>query len=410
MTATKPQKALIFDAVRSPRGRGKAGGGLATVRPVELGALPLNALLKRQKLSGHEIEDVVFGCVTAVNDQGGNVAKACALEAGLPDSVAGVTVNRFCGSGLEAINQAAARVMSGFESLLIAGGLESMSHVPIGADGGAWSCDPKLAMQTHFVPQGISADLIATLEDFDRQTVDRYAAESQKRAARALAENRFKASIIPMFDEMGQLLLAEDEFVRPDTTVESLGQLKAAFAGIGEEPGFDDIVLQKFPQLERVNHVHHAGNSSGIVDGSAAVLIGNETAMQKYSLRPRGEILSWAVVSTDPTLMLTGPAPAAREALKRAGLKPGDIDLYEVNEAFAAVVLRFMRELEVSHEKVNVNGGAIALGHPLGATGAILLGTLLDELERQNKNLGLVTLCIGGGMGIATIVKRWENA
>ncbi|MCC7404083.1 MAG: acetyl-CoA C-acetyltransferase [Bdellovibrionales bacterium] len=398
--------ALIFDGVRTPRGRGKAGGALSTVRPVELAATTLTQLCQRNRLQGDEIEDVILGCVTAIGDQGANVAKSAAMEAGLPETVAGVTVNRFCGSGLEAVNQAAARVAAGIEPLLIAGGVESMSHVPIGSDGGAWAADPRLAIKTHFVPQGISADLIATLQGFTREQVDQFALTSQQRAVRAQEERRFAKSMVSFRDLNGRILLEHDEHMRGDTTLEGLGQLKPSFAQMGEEGAFDYVALQKYPQLEMIEHVHTAGNSSGIVDGAAALLIGSEEAGKKLGLKPRAVIRACAVTAADPTIMLTGPVPVTRKVLAKAGLKASDIDLFEVNEAFAAVVMNYMRELQVSHDRVNVNGGAIALGHPLGASGAIILMTLLDELERTGKRRGLATLCIGGGMGIATIIER----
>lgn len=398
--------ALIFDGVRTPRGRGKAGGALSTVRPVELAATTLTQLCQRNRLQGDEIEDVILGCVTAIGDQGANVAKSAAMEAGLPETVAGVTVNRFCGSGLEAVNQAAARVAAGIEPLLIAGGVESMSHVPIGSDGGAWAADPRLAIKTHFVPQGISADLIATLQGFTREQVDQFALTSQQRAVRAQEERRFAKSMVSFRDLNGRILLEHDEHMRGDTTLEGLSQLKPSFAQMGEEGAFDYVALQKYPQLEMIEHVHTAGNSSGIVDGAAALLIGSEEAGKKLGLKPRAVIRACAVTAADPTIMLTGPVPVTRKVLAKAGLKASDIDLFEVNEAFAAVVMNYMRELQVSHDRVNVNGGAIALGHPLGASGAIILMTLLDELERTGKRRGLATLCIGGGMGIATIIER----
>lgn len=398
--------ALIFDGVRTPRGRGKAGGALSTVRPVELAATTLTQLCQRNRLQGDEIEDVILGCVTAIGDQGANVAKSAAMEAGLPETVAGVTVNRFCGSGLEAVNQAAARVAAGIEPLLIAGGVESMSHVPIGSDGGAWAADPRLAIKTHFVPQGISADLIATLQGFTREQVDQFALTSQQRAVRAQEERRFAKSMVSFRDLNGRILLEHDEHMRGDTTLEGLSQLKPSFAQMGEEGAFDYVALQKYPQLEMIEHVHTAGNSSGIVDGATALLIGSEEAGKKLGLKPRAVIRACAVTAADPTIMLTGPVPVTRKVLAKAGLKASDIDLFEVNEAFAAVVMNYMRELQVSHDRVNVNGGAIALGHPLGASGAIILMTLLDELERTGKRRGLATLCIGGGMGIATIIER----
>lgn len=398
--------ACIFDGVRTPRGRGRAGGSLSTIRPVELSALTLKSLLSRNELKGDEIEDVILGCVTAIGDQGANVAKSAAMDAGLPETVCGVTVNRFCGSGLEAVNQAAARVMAGFEKLLVAGGVESMSHVAIGSDGGAWAADPQLAVKTHFVPQGISADLIATLQGFAREEVDQFALTSQKRAVQAQEEKRFAQSMIPFTDINGHIVLNYDEHMRADTTLEGLAQLKPAFAQMGEEGAFDYVAIQKYPQVEMIDHVHTAGNSSGIVDGAAAILVGDREYGERLGLKPRALIKAFAVTAADPTIMLTGPVPVTRKVLDRAGLKISDIDLFEVNEAFASVVMNFMKELDVPHDRVNVNGGAIALGHPLGATGAIILETLLDELERTGGKRGLATLCIGGGMGIATIIER----
>jgi acetyl-CoA C-acetyltransferase len=348
---------------------------------------------------------VVLGVVSPLGDQGGNIAKTAALKAGYPETTAGVQLNRFCASGLEAVNQAAARIRSGWEELILAGGVESMSRVPMGSDGGAWAADPATALDTSFVPQGIGADLIATLEGWSRQDVDAYAAESQARAAKAQANGYFDGSVIPVRDMNGLTVLEKDEFIRPGTTVETLAALKPSFAFHGDL-GFDSVALEKYHWVERIDHVHHAGNSSGIVDGAALVAIGSEQVGSELGLRPRARIVSAAVSGSDPTIMLTGPAPAARKALAKAGLTAGDIDLWEMNEAFAAVALRFMRDLELSPEVVNVNGGAIAMGHPLGATGAMILGTLLDELERRDLRRGLATLCVGGGMGIATIVER----
>ena len=398
--------AFIYDAVRTPRGRGKKDGALHTVRPVDLARVPLESLVTRNKLDTRQVTDVILGCVSAVGDQGGNIAKTAALYSGYDECVGGLTVNRFCGSGLEAFNQAVARIQSGNEHLFVTGGVESMSRVPIGSDGGAWSVDPQVATLTHFVPQGVSADLIATRQGYDREDVDRFALESQKRAAEAWEQARFSQSLIPVMDQNGSLILDRDEHMRPETTLDSLSSLKPAFKTMGEDYGFNGVALQKYPQFESIRHLHHAGNSSGIVDGAAAILVGSAAAGKEQKLHPRARVVSYAVTSTEPTIMLTGPGPASALALKRAGLTPSDIDLYEVNEAFASVVMNFMDELEVPHDKVNVNGGAIAMGHPLGATGAIILGTLLDELERQDKKLGLATLCIGGGMGIATIIER----
>ncbi len=348
----------------------------------------------------------MLGVVTPIGDQGGDIAKTAALAAGYPQTVAGVQLNRFCASGLEAVNQAAARVRSGFEDLILAGGVESMSRVAMGSDGGSWASDPRTALDTSFVPQGIGADLIATIEGFGREDVDAFASESQARAAKAQANGYFDGSVIPVKDLNGLTVLDHDEFIRPGTTVESLAGLKPSFADIGEQGGFDSVALEKYHWVDEIDHVHHAGNSSGIVDGAALVAIGTEQVGNDLGLTPRARIVSAAVSGADPTIMLTGPAPASRKALAKAGLEPEDIDLYEINEAFAAVAMRFMRDLGLPHEKVNVNGGAIAMGHPLGATGAMILGTLIDELERRDLRYGLATLCVGGGMGIATVVER----
>jgi acetyl-CoA C-acetyltransferase len=360
----------------------------------------------RNHLDTRQVEDVILGCVTAIGEQGANVAKTAALFAGYDTTVGGVTVNRFCGSGLEAVNQAAARVRAGSDDLFVAGGVESMSRIPIGSDGGAWAVDPEIATLTHFVPQGISADLIATLKGYVREDVDRFAVESQRRAAEASRENRFARSLVPVRGLDGEVVLDRDEHPRPETTMEGLAKLEPSFARIGSEGGFDAVAVERYPRLESVRHVHHAGNSSGIVDGAAAVLVGSERAGGRAGLAPRARVVAFAITSTDPTTMLTGPVPVTTKVLAQAGLSAGDIDVFEVNEAFAAVVMNFMDEVGVPHDKVNVNGGAIALGHPLGATGAIILGTLLDELERRKARFGLATLCIGGGMGIATIVER----
>jgi acetyl-CoA C-acetyltransferase len=349
---------------------------------------------------------VVLGCVTPIGDQGADIARTAAIKAGLPDTVAGVQLNRFCASGLEAVNIAAQKVASGWEDLVLAGGVESMSRVPIGSDGGAWAMDPETAYDTWFIPQGVSADLIATVEEFSRDDVDAYAARSQERAAMARSEGRFADSIIPVRDINDHVMLDNDEFIRPGTTVETLAGLKPSFAAMGEMGGFDAVALQKYHWVERIDHVHTPGNSSGIVDGASLVAVGNEQTGAELGLRARARILATAVSGADPTIMLTGPAPASRKALAKAGLTVDDLDLVEMNEAFAAVVLRFVREMGLDIEKVNVNGGAIAMGHPLGATGGMLLGTLVDELQRQNKRYGLATLCIGGGMGIATVIER----
>ena len=397
-------EAFVYDALRTPRGRGKPDGALHGVKPISLVTGLTDALRARQpQLDPARIDDLVLGIVTPVGEQGGDLSRAAALLAGLPDTVAGVQLNRFCGSGLEAVNQAAARVRSGWAHLLVAGGVESMSRNPMGSDGGAWFLDPETALATDFVPQGISADLIATLEGFTRADVDTYAVQSQDRAAKAQAGGHFARSVVPVRDPNGLDLLTADEHPRPGTTVEGLGRLRASFA---RTEFFDSVALRKFPWLERLEHVHHAGNSSGIVDGAALVLIGSAEAGEQLGLTPRARIAGAAVTGADPTLMLTGPAPATRKALAVAGLTPADIDLYEINEAFAAVVLKYIRDLDLDPERVNVNGGAIALGHPLGATGAMLLGTALDELERRDQRRAVVTLCIGGGMGVATVLER----
>ena len=399
-------EALVFDAIRTPRGRGKVNGSLHTVKPVDLVVgLMHETLIRNEHLDPRKIDDVVLGCVTPIGDQGADIAKTAAIKAGLPETVAGVQLNRFCASGLEAVNIAAQKVASGWEDLVMAGGVESMSRVPMGSDGGAWAMDPETNYDTSFVPQGISADLIATVEEFSREDVDAYAARSQDRAAAAWSEGRFDGSVIPVKDLNDHPVLERDEHIRPETTVESLATLKPSFAVIGEMGGFDAVALQRYHWLEQIDHVHTPGNSSGIVDGAAIVLVGSERAGSEHGLPPRARILATAVSGADPTIMLTGPAPASRKALAKAGLTVDDLDLVEMNEAFAAVVLRFVRDMGLSMEKVNVNGGAIAMGHPLGATGAMLLGTLIDELHRTGGRYGLVTLCIGGGMGIATVVE-----
>ncbi len=365
----------------------------------------MQALQERNHLDTSMVEDVVLGCVTPIADQGADIAKTAAIAAGWSDNVSGVQINRFCASGLEAVNLCAMKVRSGWEDLVVAGGVESMSRVAMGSDGGPWALDPQTNLKAGFVPQGVGADLIATLDGYSRADVDEFAANSQAKAAKAQAEGRFDKSLIAVKDGAGVTILDHDEFVRPGTTAESLQKLNPSFEMMGNM-GFDAVALQKYPEAQKINHVHHAGNSSGIVDGAALVLIGSEKAGQLHNLKPRAKIISTALVGTDPTIMLTGPAPAARKALEKAGLTIDDIDLFEVNEAFAAVVMRFMKELNVPADKVNVNGGAIAMGHPLGATGAMIIGTLLDELERQDKKRGLATLCVGGGMGIATIIER----
>lgn len=397
-------EAYIIDAIRTPRGKGKKDGSLYEVKPITLLTTLLNELKSRHDLDTSKVDDIVLGCVTPIGDQGSDIAKTAAIAAGWSNDVAGVQINRFCASGLEAVNMAAQKVRSGWEDIVVAGGVESMSRVPMGSDGGPWALDPETNMSAEFVPQGIGADLIATLDGYSRQDVDTFAENSQKKAAAAQAKGYFKQSIITVKDKAGVTILAHDEFIKPNTTAESLAKLNPSFTMMGQM-GFDAIALQKYPEVGQINHVHHAGNSSGIVDGAALVLIASEKAVKEYGLKPRAKILSTALVGSDPTIMLTGPAPAARKALEKAGLSIEDIDLFEVNEAFAAVVMRFMTELKVDPTKVNVNGGAIAMGHPLGATGAMILGTLLDELERQGKKRGLATLCVGGGMGIATIIE-----
>ncbi|HEY6934320.1 MAG TPA: acetyl-CoA C-acetyltransferase [Marmoricola sp.] len=400
-------EAFVYDAIRTPRGKGKKDGSLHGTKPIDLVVGLIHEVQRRNPgLDPHRVDDVVLGVVSPLGDQGGDIAKTAALAAGLPETVSGVQLNRFCASGLEAVNQAASRVRGGFEELILAGGVESMSRVPMGSDGGPWATDPATAFATSFVPQGIGADLIATLEGFTREDVDAFAVESNQRAAKAWADGRFAKSVIPVKDQNGLTVLGHDEFIKPESTVEGLGRLKPSFAGIGQQAGFDSVALEKYHWVERIDHVHHAGNSSGIVDGAALVAIGNEQVGSDLGLTPRARIVSAAVSGADPTIMLTGPAPAARKALAKAGLETGDIDLFEINEAFAAVAMRFMRDLGISHEITNVNGGAIAMGHPLGATGAMILGTLVDELERRDLRHGLATLCVGGGMGIATIVER----
>jgi acetyl-CoA C-acetyltransferase len=400
-------EAYVYDAIRTPRGRGKAHGALHGTKPIDLVAGLIHEILRRfPGLDPAAVDDVVLGVVTPIGDQGSDIAKTAAIAAGLPDSVAGLQENRFCASGLEAVNLAAAKVRSGWEDLVLAGGVESMSRVPMGSDGGAWAMDPMTNFETGFVPQGIGADLIATVEGFSRHDVDSFAALSQERAAEAWKDGRFGRSVVPVRDRNGLLVLDHDEHLRPGTTAESLAALRPSFAAIGEAGGFDAVALQKYHWVERIDHVHHAGNSSGIVDGAALVAVGNRAVGERYGLPACARIVSAAVSGADPTIMLTGPAPASRKALAKAGLTIDDIDLVEINEAFAAVVLRFAREMGLSLDKVNVNGGAIAMGHPLGATGAMLLGTVIDELERREQRYGLVTLCVGGGMGIATVVER----
>ncbi|MGQ7861852.1 acetyl-CoA C-acetyltransferase [Pseudomonas sp. 32A] len=398
-------QALIFDAIRTPRGKGKADGALHSVKPVNLVAGLLTALQQRSDLDTRQVDDIVLGCVTPVGDQGADIAKTAALVADWDVSVAGVQINRFCASGLEAVNLGAMKVRSGFEDLVVVGGVESMSRVPMGSDGGAWVLDPQTNMHSHFTPQGIGADLIATLEGFTRQDVDAFALHSQQKAARARSDGSFNKSLIAVQDQNGIVLLDQDEFIRGDSTLEGLGKLKPSFEMMGQM-GFDATALRVYSHVERINHVHTPGNSSGIVDGAALMLIGSEAKGRELGLQPRARIVATAVTSTDPTIMLTGPAPATRKALAKAGLRVEDIDLFEVNEAFASVVLKFIKDMGIDAARVNVNGGSIAMGHPLGATGCAILGTLLDELEVRQQRYGLATLCVGGGMGIATIIER----
>lgn len=397
--------AFIYDAIRTPRGKGKKDGSLHEVKPVSLVVGLMQALETRNNLDTSKIEDVVLGCVTPIGDQGADIAKTAALAAGWDEKVSGVQLNRFCASGLEAVNMAAMKVASGWEDLIVAGGVESLSRIPMGSDGGAWAMDPATNFQTGFVPQGVGADLIATLEGFSREEVDAFAVHSQTKAAAARKYGKFNKSLIPVTDQNGITILDNDEFIREGTTSEDLTKLKPSFQMMGQM-GFDDSAKLKYPQVEDIDHVHHAGNSSGIVDGAALVLIGNEKIGKELNMKPRARIVSVALTSTEPTIMLTGPGPASLKALDKAGLSVDDIDLFEVNEAFASVVMKFQKDLGVPWGKINVNGGAIAMGHPLGATGAMILGTLLDELEAQEKRYGLATLCVGGGMGIATIIER----
>jgi acetyl-CoA C-acetyltransferase len=398
--------AFILEAVRTPRGRGRPDGSLHPITPVELAAQTLEALRDRTGLDTSVVDDVVLGCVTPVGEQGADIARIAALVAGYAESVPGKQLNRFCASGLEAVNTAAAQVMSGQSDMVVGGGVEHMSRVTMGMDGGAWAIDPAVAWPLHFIPQGISADLIATLEGFTREQVDAYAVESQRRAAHAQASGWFDRSIVPVKDVIGEVALAKDEYLRPGTSMADLAKLKPAFEMMGEAGGFNAVALQRYPEVETIHHVHTAGNSSGIVDGAAAVLVGSRKAARKAGIKPRARIRAFASIGSEPTIMLTGPAGSARKALKRARMKTNDIDLWEINEAFASVVMRFVRDLDLSMDKVNVNGGAIALGHPLGATGAVILGMVLDELERRDLSTALVTLCVGGGMGTATIIER----
>jgi acetyl-CoA C-acetyltransferase len=400
-------EAFVYEAIRTPRGRGKATGSLHEVKPVSLVAGLIDEVRRRQPtLDTDKVDDLLLGVVSPVGEQGADIAKTAAIVAGLPDTVGGVQLNRFCASGLEAVNMAAQKVRSGWDQLVLAGGVEAMSRVPMGSDGGAWAQDPETALATSFVPQGIGADLIATIEGFSRDDVDAYALRSQERAAKAWAGGHFGRSVVPVVDRNGLTILDVDEHVRPDTTMEGLGALKPAFAGIGEQAGFDAVALQKYHWVEKIDHVHTGGNSSGIVDGAALVLVGSEAVGAELGLTPRARIVATATSGADPTIMLTGPTPATRKVLATAGLGLEDIDFFELNEAFAAVVLKFMKDLDLDPEIVNVNGGAIAMGHPLGATGAMLVGTVVDELERRQARRALVTLCIGGGMGVATIIER----
>lgn len=398
--------AFIYDHVRTPRGRGKSDGALHEVTALNLAAQPLAAIKERNKLDPALVDDVVLGCVDPVGEAGGDIARVAAIMAGYGDEVPGVQINRFCASGLDAVNFAAAEVMSGQHDMTIGGGVESMSRIGIGAAGGAWPIDPSIALKSYFVPQGISADLIATKYGFSRDDVDAYAVESQKRAGKSWEEGRFKNSVMAVKDVNGLTLLAKDEHMRPTTTMQNLAQLNPSFVQMGEMAGFDAVAVQRYPEVETLNHVHTPGNSSGIVDGAAAVLIGNKVAGKAAGLKPRARIRQFANIGSEPAIMLTGPIPVTEKVLKKAGMTKKDIDLWELNEAFASVVLRYMQALDIPHDKINVNGGAIAMGHPLGATGAMILGTVLDELERRNLNTALVTLCIGVGMGTATIIER----
>jgi acetyl-CoA C-acetyltransferase len=400
-------EAYIYEAIRTPRGKGKANGALHGVKPISLVTGLIDELRSRHPgLDPRAVDDLILGVVTPVGDQGAVIAKTAAIAAGLPETVGGTQINRFCASGLEAVNLAAQKVRSGWDRLVIAGGVESMSRVPMGSDGGAWAMDPETAYDTYFVPQGIGADLIATTEGFTREDVDAYAVQSQQRAAAAWSGGRFAKSVVPVRDRNGIVLLDQDEHMRPDTTLDSLAKLRPSFAGIGEMGGFDAVALQKYHSVERIDHVHHAGNSSGMVDGAALVLVGDERAGAEFGLTPRARVVATAISGADATIMLTGPTPATHKVLATAGLTPDDIDVWELNEAFAAVVLKWVKDFGLDMAKVNVNGGAIAMGHPLGATGAMILGTVVDELERTGGRYGLVTLCIGGGMGLATIIER----
>ena len=399
-------QAFIYDAVRTPRGKGRADGSLHEITPVELATQSLQALRDRNDLDTGLVDDVILGCVSPVGEQGADIARTAVLNADYAQTAPGVQINRFCASGLEAVNMAAAKVMSGEADLAVGGGVESMSRVPMSSDGGALATDPAIAFKTYFVPQGISADLIASKYGFSRDDCDAYAVESQKRSAASWADHRFDNSVIPVKDVIGDAVLDHDENIRADTDMQSLAALNPAFAMLGENFGFDSVAIQRYPEIEKINHVHHAGNSSAIVDGAAAVLLGNEEIGAKIGKKPRGRIRAVASIGSEPTIMLTGPEDAAKKVLARAGMSPSDIDLWELNEAFASVVLRFMDALDIDHSDINVCGGAIAMGHPLGATGAMILGTALDELERTGKETALVTLCVAGGMGTATVIER----
>jgi acetyl-CoA C-acetyltransferase len=400
-----PNHAFIYDAVRTPRSKGKPGGSLHEVKPVDLGAGLLRALQARHDLDTRYVDDVVMGCVTPIGEQGSDIAKMLVQNADWDESVAGVQLDRFCASGLEAVNIAAQKIASGWEDLVVAGGVESMSRVPMGSNGGPMSSDPAFAAKTGFVPQGIGADTIATLAGWSREDVDRFAVESQRRAAHARDNGYFDKSVVPVRDEAGLMILERDDFIKPGTTLETLAGLNASFEMIGQF-GFDDVILRKYPMLDHINHVHTPGNSSGIVDGASAVLVGSEKAGKDLGLTPRARVVATAVLATDPVIMLTGPGPAAKKCLEKAGMKKEDIDLWEINEAFASVALRYMQDLGIDHAVTNVNGGAIAMGHPLGATGAMLVSIMLDELERRDLKRAMLSLCVGGGMGISTIIER----
>ena len=397
---------FIYDHVRTPRGKGRPDGSLHEITPVELARQVLDAVAERSRLPENAVDDVYLGCVSPVGEQGACIGRTAVLMSTLGEDTSGVQLNRFCASGLEAVNTAAGHVAAGAADLSIGGGVESMSRVPMGSDGGALMVDPAVAMPRYFVPQGISADLIATKYGYSRQDLDAYSVESQQRAKQAWDEGRFKDSVVPVTDVIGLEILNRDEHMRPDTSMETLASLKPAFADLGQMPGFDSLAIQRYPEVERIEHVHHAGNSSGIVDGAAGVLVGNEEAGRKHDLKPRARLRAWASIGSEPTIMLTGPSFAAEKALRRAGMTACDIDLWELNEAFAAVVLRFMEAMKIDHKDINVNGGAIAMGHPLGATGAMILGAAVDELERSGQGTALITLCVGGGMGTATIIER----